>query len=63
MLILSNKDRNVLRIFERGILRMVYVSIKGDGIWRTRYNNEPEVVKIGRLKWLGQLFRMQELNP
>ena len=42
-------------------------------MWRTRYNNElytlydeldvVKVVKIGRMRWLGQLFGMQELDP
>ena len=42
-------------------------------MWRTRYNNElytlydeldvVKVVKIGRMMWLVQLFRMQELDP
>jgi len=42
-------------------------------VWRTRYNNElytlydeldvVKVVKIGRMMWLVQLFRMQELDP
>jgi len=42
-------------------------------VWRTKYNNElytlydelciVNVVKIGRMMWLGQLFRMQELDP
>jgi len=42
-------------------------------VWRTRYSYElytlydelgvVKVVKIGRMVWLGQLFRMQELDP
>ena len=62
----------MLRIFERRILRMVYVSINDDGIWRTRYHCElymlyddldiVPLVKIGRLRWFGQLFRMHELD-
>jgi hypothetical protein len=73
MLALSKKDGNMLRIFERRILRMVYVSINDDGIWRTRYRCElytlyddldiVQLVKIGRLRWLGQLFKMHEMDP
>jgi hypothetical protein len=47
--------------------------MKGNGTWRSRYNhelykwcNEPDimkVIKVGRLRWLGQFFRMQEQNP
>jgi len=70
---LSKKDGNMLRIFESRILRMVYISINDDSIWRTRYHHElytlyddldiVQLVKIGRVRWLGQLFRMHELGP
>ena len=63
----------MLRIFEGRMLRMIYGPIKHNGIWRTRYSNElymlydeldiVEVIKIGRLRWLEHLFRMQELDP
>jgi len=66
-------DGNLPRIFESRILRMVYVSINDDGIWRTRYHYElytlyddldiVQLVIVGRLRWLGQLFRMHELGP
>ena len=46
--------------------------INDNCIWRTRYRNELymlydeldmlKVVKIGRLRWLGHLFRTQELD-
>ena len=62
----------MLRIFE-SILRMIYGPINVNGIWKTRYSNELYthsdeldligVVKIGKLRWLGHLFRMQELDP
>jgi hypothetical protein len=70
---LSKKDGNLLRIFERITLKLIYGHVNDNGVWRTRYNSEPyilydeadvvKVVKIGRLTWLGQLFRMQELDP
>jgi hypothetical protein len=70
---LSKKDENLLQIFERRILRRIYSPINEGGIWRIRYNNElykiynePDrvrVIKIGRLRWLGHLFRMHELDP
>ena len=63
----------MLRIFERRISRLIYDPVNDNGVWRTRYSreiytlyDEPDVVKvvkIGRLKWLGHLFRMQELHP
>jgi hypothetical protein len=70
---LTRKDENMLRIFERRTLRRIYGPIKEKGIWRSRYNhdleklyNEPgtvKVIKAGRLRWMGHLFRMQEQNP
>jgi hypothetical protein len=72
---LSKTDGNMLQIFERRILRMIYGPIIKDGIWRTRYKYNIElhmlydesdiikVIKLGRLRWLGHLFRMQELDP
>ena len=52
---------------------MIYGPIKDSGVWRTGYSselytlyNEPDIVKVvktGRLRWLGQLCRMQELDP
>jgi len=65
----------MLQIFERSILRMIYGPINHNGIWKTRYEYSNElythndeidlvgVVKIGRLRWLGHLFRMQEMYP
>jgi hypothetical protein len=63
----------VLGIFERRILRIIYGSLNDNGVWRTFYNNEfyalydeldmVKVVKIGRLRCLGHLFRMLELDP
>ena len=70
---LSKEDGNVLQIFEIRILRIMYGLINKDGIWRTRYNNElytfyneldtVKVIKLGRLRWLGHRFRMQERDP
>ena len=37
---LSKKGRNMLQIFERKILRMIYGPANDNGIRRTRYNNE-----------------------
>jgi hypothetical protein len=62
----------MFRGFERRILRMIYGVIHDNGIWRVGHSNEPytlyepdidKVVKMGRLKWLGNHCRMQELNP
>jgi hypothetical protein len=63
----------VFGIFERRILRIIHGPFNDNGVWRTFYINEfyalydeldiVKVVKIGRLRWLGHLFRMQELDP
>jgi hypothetical protein len=37
---LAKKDGSMLRIFERRTLRMIYVPINDNGIWRRRYNTE-----------------------
>jgi hypothetical protein len=51
-------------------LKMTQRPMKENGIRRTRYNNElytiynkldiVKVTKIGRMRWLGQLFRVHE---
>ena len=60
------------RIFVRKILRLIYGPVNDNGIWRIRciselctIYSEPyivKVVKIGRLRCLKHLFRMQELD-
>jgi len=62
----------MLQIFQIRILRIIYGPINDNGIWGTSYNNEPcmlydeldveKLIKIGRLKWLRHICRMQELN-
>jgi hypothetical protein len=37
---LSNKDENLLQIFERGILRRIYGPVNESGIWRIRDDSE-----------------------
>jgi hypothetical protein len=51
----------------------MYSPIKANYIWRSTYNHElyklcteldvVKVIKVGWLRWLGQLSRMQEQNP
>ena len=70
---LSKNDGNMLRIFESRKLRMIYSSVYDNGAWRTRCGNDlytlydglhvVNVIKIGRLRWLVRLFRMQEVDP
>jgi hypothetical protein len=51
---LTRKDVNILRIFERRILRRIYDPVKENGIWRLRYNydlcklySEPDIEVAG----------------
>jgi hypothetical protein len=70
---LAKKGRNMLLIFERRILRMIYSPVKGNGIWSRRYSNElytlydeedlVKVTTIGRMKWLEYLVVMEKLDP
>ena len=63
----------MLRILEGSALSMIYGPINDNGVWKTRYSNEfykhcdeidlVRVVKIGILKWLGHISKMQELDP
>jgi hypothetical protein len=52
---------------------MICGPVKDNGIWKTRYIhglytlydelNIVQVIKIGRMRWLVQRFRMQVLDP
>jgi hypothetical protein len=67
--LLARKGENMLRVFERRILRRICGSIKENGSWRSRCSHglyklykKPDKVKmmeVGRLSWLEQLLRMQ----
>jgi hypothetical protein len=51
----------------------IYGSTNDNGTWRIRYNHElyqlyeeldiVKVAKAGRLRWLGHLFRSENMNP
>lgn len=66
--VMTQKDENYLRTFERKILRTIFGAVFDCGIWRRRFNheleilyNEPDIVrliKIGRLRWFGHVQRM-----
>jgi hypothetical protein len=63
----------MIRIFERKLLRMLYGAVNDNGVRRTGYSNEVytlynepdrvKEVKVGRMRCLEHLFRMQELAP
>lgn len=56
------KVRNVFRIFERRLLRMILGFIDVNDIWMARYRNElytncdeldvVKVIQLGRLRWV-----------
>jgi hypothetical protein len=69
---LTKNEENKINIFERKILRKIYGPTNDNGVWRIRYNQklyglyEPDIIKIvkaAKLRWLGQLYRTEELNP
>jgi len=66
---LTKSDENLLRIFERKILRKIYGPVREGDTWRIRYNEElnrlikgKDVVKFikgQRIRWLGHVKRME----
>jgi hypothetical protein len=66
---LTKSDENLLRIFERKILRKIYGPVQEGDIWRIRYNEElnrliegkdiVKSIKAQRVRWLGHVKRME----
>jgi hypothetical protein len=69
---LTKTEENKLKIFEK-ILRKIYGPINENGNRRSRYNHElyqlyedSEIIKVmkaGRLRWLGHLYRANVTDP
>ncbi|GFU27584.1 uncharacterized protein TNCV_283021 [Trichonephila clavipes] len=67
---MSRKDENMIRIYERKILRFILEGIQENGTWRRRSNLElcrsfkesdiVNFVKIQRIKWAGHVIIMNE---
>lgn len=68
---LKANECNILRIFERKVLRKVYGPVRNeDDTYRIRYNHELEqliegrniirFIKAQRIRWLGHIIRMPE---
>jgi hypothetical protein len=65
----TKSDENLLRIFERKILRKIYGPIRERDTWRIRNNEElnrsingediVKCIKAQRIRWLGHLKRME----
>jgi hypothetical protein len=66
---LTKSDENLLRTFERKILRKIYGPIQEGYTWRIRNNEElnssikgediVKFIKAQRIRWLGHLKRME----
>jgi hypothetical protein len=66
---LTKSDENLLRIFERKILRKMYGPVREGDTWRIRYNEElnslikgkdiVKFIKVQRIRWLGHVKRME----
>jgi hypothetical protein len=64
------KDKYMLQIFERRILKRFHGQIKGNGTGRARDNHElyklhnvseaMKMIKVWRLRWLEELLRLQK---
>jgi len=66
---LTKSDENLLRIFEKKILRRIWGLVQEGGIWRIRNNEElnrsinredtVKFIKSQRIRWLGHVKRME----
>jgi hypothetical protein len=71
--VLSKCDENILKVFERKILRAIFGPTNEHGEWRIKYNNElytlykesdiVTYIKTNRLRWAGHFIRLEEQNP
>lgn len=70
---LTSSDEELLMVFERKILRMIYGPIQEYGEWRIRYNHElyqlyqfadvSKRIRTKRLRWAGHVARMDDDLP
>ena len=68
--VLTERDENVLNVWERKVLRKIYGPVCRGGEWRIRTNHEIQEmygradivteIKMRRLSWLGHMERMSE---
>ena len=70
---LSESDKNLLGVFERKVLRMIYGPVCENNEWRMRYNHElyqlyrdtsiAQRMAKQQLRWLGHVYRMHDDAP
>ena len=70
---LTTTDEELLLVFERKILRMIFGPIRENGEWRIRYNHElqelyqhadvVQKIRTKRLSWAGHVVRMDDDQP
>ena len=69
----TGRDEELLRVFERRVLRTIYGPIRENEDFRQRYNQElynlymepsiAKIMKINRLRWAGHVVRRQPNDP
>ena len=69
----TSRDEELLRVFERRVLRTIYGPIRESDEYRQRYNHElydlykepsiAKIMKINRLRWAGHVVRRQPDDP
>jgi hypothetical protein len=67
---LTVTEENILRMFERKIIRKIYGPVMENNIWRIRHNEELNTllkgedivrfIKSQRIRWLGYVERMED---
>ena len=70
---MTSTDEELLRVFERKVLRIIFGPVCVEGEWRIRFNHElydlynsavvTDLIRVKRLQWLGLVYRMDENCP
>jgi hypothetical protein len=69
---MGKEGENILRSFERKVLRIIFGPVLENGCWRRRKTSEiyklydehvVKFIKLGRLRWAGHVMEMEESDP